>query len=190
MAKVSLNLPSAFSSQPIVLKIEQRFGLSGFARLVKLLEQLAASPSPGSGVIELPASDWRDALQAGPLELNVFLAYLAADGFLALEQDPEPGSPLRVTVAQPANFLQPLLLPRVANHWYQWLAGHHGLSEQQGKDPYNQSLFRRWCATNVTIDEMNAAIEQANKAGTALEPVGLHTLLMTVRKDKLEMARR
>ena len=187
---MSLSLPSGFSSQPIVLKIEQRFGLSGFARLVKLLEQLAASPSQGRGVIELSASDWRDALQAGPLELNVFLAYLAADGFIALEQGPEPGSPLRVTVSQPASFLPPLLLPRAANHWHQWLVSYHGLSEQQGKDPYNQSLFRRWCATNVTIDEMNAAIEQANKAGTALEPVGLHTLLMTVRKDKLEVARR
>jgi hypothetical protein len=190
VAKVPLSLPSSFSSQPIALKIEQRFGLPGFARLLKLLEQLAESPSPESGVIELPASDWREVLQVGQLELHVFLSYLASDGFLALEQDPEPGSPLRVTLAAPNDFLPPLQLPKVANQWRQWLTSHQGLSELQGKDPYNQSLFRRWCATNVTIDEMNAAIELANKAGTALEPASLHAFLTTVRKDKLEVARR
>ena len=87
-----LSLPPSFSSRPIVRKIEQRFGLPGFARLLKLLEQLAESPSPESGVIELPASDWREVLQVGQLELHVFLAYLASDGFLALEPDPESGS--------------------------------------------------------------------------------------------------
>lgn len=187
---MSLSLPPNFSALPIVLKIEQRFGAAGFARLIKLLELFAASPARVAGLIELPASDWRDALQAGPLELGVFLSYLASDGFLAQEQGPEPGSPLRVTLAEFSAFLPPLQLPRVANEWRQWFAAELGMSEDHGKDPYNQSLFRRWCAKNVTIEEMNAAIELAIKDGTGLTPANLHTLLMTVRKDKLEVARR
>ena len=187
---MSLSLPPDFSALPIVLKVEQRFGAAGFARLVKLLEQFAGSPSRDVGLIELAASDWRDALQVGPLELNVFLSYLAADGFLLLEQGAEPGAPLRVTLTDFSAFLQPLQLPRVANDWRLWFAAELSMSEVHGKDPYNQSLFRRWCATNVTIAEMNAAIELAVKDGTGLTPANLHTLLMTVRKDKLEAARR
>ncbi|MQU22159.1 hypothetical protein GHO35_13520 [Pseudomonas helleri] len=187
---MSLRLPPDFFALPVVLKVEQRFGAAGFARLIKLLEQFAASPSRASGVVEQAASDWRSALQVGPLELNVFLAYLETAGFLALEQAAEPGSPLRVTLAECAAFLPPLQLPGVANDWRQWFAAELCLSEVQGKDPYNQSLFRRWCATNVTIEEMNAAIELAVKAGTTLTPPNLHALLMTVRKEKLDVARR
>lgn len=187
---MSLSLPPGFSALPIVLKIEQRFGAAGFARLVKLLELFAASPSRGVGLIELPASDWRDALQVGPLELSVFLSYLTSDGFLLQEQGAEPGSPLRVTISDFSAFLPPLQLPRVANEWRLWFAAELGLTEDHGKDPYNQSLFRRWCATNVTIEEMNAAVELAIKDGTGFGPANLHALLMTVRKDKLEVARR
>ena len=187
---MSLSLPPNFSALPIVLKIEQRFGAAGFARLIKLLEQFAASPSRGAGLIELAPSDWRDVLQVGPLELNVFLAYLETAGFLVLEQGAESGSPLRVTLADFSAFLPSLQLPRVANEWRLWFAAELGLSEDQGKDPYNQSLFRRWCATNVTIDEMNAAVELAIKDGAGLAPASLHNFLMTVRKEKLEAARR
>lgn len=185
-----LSLPPDFSALPIVLKVEQRFGAAGFARLIKLLEQFAASPSRASGVIEQAASDWRTALQVGPLELSVFLSYLESAGFLALEQDAEHGSPLRVTLADFAAFLPPLQLPRVANEWRQWFAAELRMSEDHGKDPYNQSLFRRWCAANVTIDEMNAAIELAIKDGTGVAPANLHAILMTVRQNKLEVARR
>jgi len=186
----SLNLPINFSSLPIVLKVEQRFGLPGFARLIKLLELLSSSPDHALGVIELPASDWRDALQVGPLELNVFLTYVAADGFLSVEQSPEPGAPLRITLADPGGFVPASQLPKVANEWCQWLAAELSMPAHHGKDPYNQSLFRHWCATNVTIDEMNAAIELAMKAGAGLTPPNLHNFLKTVRKEKLEVARR
>jgi len=187
---MSLSLPPDFSALPIVLKVEQRFGPPGFARLVKLLEQFAASPSRCAGLIELAASDWRDALQVGPLELNLFLSYLAADGFLVMEQGAEPGSPLRITLADFPAFLPPLQLPRVANEWRLWFVTELGLSEDQGKDPYNQSLFRRWCATNVTIEEMNAAVELAIKDGAGFSPASLHTFLKTVRQTKLEAAHR
>lgn len=134
----SLNLPANFSALPIVLKVEQRFGVAGFARLIKLLGLLPSSPDHALGIIELPAAQ----------------------------------------------------LPKVANEWCQWLAVELSMPAHHGKDPYNQSLFRHWCATNVTIDEMNAAIELAIKAGAGLTPSNLHTFLKTVRKEKLDVARR
>jgi hypothetical protein len=186
----ALNLPPHFSALPIVLKVEQRFGPAGFARLVKLLEQFAASPSRDSGVIELPASDWRDALQAGPLELNLFLDYLAQDGWLSQEQDAEPGAPLRVTLTNFAEFQPALELPRIADQWRRWFEFELSLPPLHGKDPYNQDLFRRWCATNVTIEEMEQAVELARQANTAPSPAALHEFLKTVRNTKIVRARR
>lgn len=185
-----LSLPSGFSTLPIVLKVEQRFGVAGFARLIKLLEQFAASPSRAAGVVELDGSDWREALQIGPLELSVFMTYLAADGFLYLDQPPEPNSPLRVTLSDFQAFLPASPLPRVANEWRLWFIAEAQMPEDQGKDPYIQSLFRRWCASNTTVDEMRAAIELASQEGADKSPATLHNYLMTVRKEKLELARR
>ena len=164
----SLNLPSNFSALPVVLKVEQRFGMAGFARLIKLLELFASSPSRNTGVVALPVSDWLDALQVDPQDLGFLLDYLAKAEWLTLEQGEEPGSPLRITLADFTMFLPPLL----------------------GKDPYTQDLFRRWCASNVTIEEMELAIELARKASTAPSPPALHDFLKTVRNTKIERARR
>lgn len=185
-----INLPPNFSALPIVLKVEQRFGLGGFAHLVKLLELFAVSPSRDAGLIELSVSDWHEALQTGPAGLPVFLAYLEAAGWLTQEQDAEPGAPLRVTLSDFAAFLPVLELPRVANDWRLWFTAELSMPDAHAKDPYTQALFRRWCATNVTLEEMNAAVELAIQAGAAPTPSNLHNFLMTVRKDKLERARR
>lgn len=186
----ALNLPSTFSALPIVLKVEQRFGLAGFARLIKLLELFAASPSRDAGVIELPVSDWVDALQTGPHDVAVLLDYLSKDGWLTQEQADEPGAPLRITLTHFADFLPPLELPRIAEQWRSWFETELSMPPLLGKDPYTQDLFRRWCATNVTIEEMELAIELARKANTAASPPALHEFLKTVRNTKIERARR
>lgn len=186
----ALSLPSNFSTLPIVLKVEQRFGLAGFARLVKLLELFAASPSRDAGVIELPVSDWVDALQAGPHDVAVLLDYLSKDGWLSQEQADEPGAPLRITLSRFEDFLPPLELPKVADQWRRWFEIELSMPPLLGKDPYTQDLFRRWCATNVTIEEMESAIELARMANTAASPTALHDYLKTVRNTKIERARR
>ena len=185
-----LNLPPNFSALPIVLKVEQRFGMAGFARLIKLLELFASSPSRHSGVIELPISDWVDALQAGPQDVNEFLAYLAKAEWLSVEQGEEPGSPLRITLTAFEVFLPPLELPKIADQWRRWFEVELSLPPLLAKDPYTQDLFRRWCASNVTIDDMELAIELARKANTAPSPTALHDFLKTVRTTKIERARR
>jgi len=186
----AINLPIGFSQQPVVLKVEQRFGLAGFARLVKLLELFAASPLRDMGVIELPISDWGDALQSGPLNASVLLDYLSNDGWLSQERGAESGTALRVTLTHFADFLPVLEMPKTPEQWIGWFRSELNMPDQHGTDPDNQALFRRWCATNVTIEEMNAAIELAVKAGRGFAPACLHSLLMTVRKEKLELARR
>ena len=186
----ALNLPCDFSGLPIVLKVEQRFGLAGYARLIKLLELFAASPLRDAGVIELPVSDWGDALQAGPHDVTTFLAYLAKADWLTVEQSEEPGAPLRVTLTTFAEFLPPLELPKIADQWRRWFEFELSMPPLLGKDPYTQDLFRRWCATNVTIEEMELAIELARNANTAASPPALHEFLKTVRNTKIERARR
>lgn len=186
----SLNLPSNFSALPIVLKVEQRFGMAGFARLIKLLELFASSPSRNTGVVALPVSDWLDALQVDPQDLGFLLDYLAKAEWLTLEQGEEPGSPLCVTLVDFAMFLPPLELPKVADQWRCWFEIELNMPPLLGKDPYTQDLFRRWCASNVTIEEMELAIELARKASTAPSPPALHEFLKTVRNTKLERARR
>jgi len=184
------NLPAQFSALPIVLKVEQRFGLAGFARLIKLLELFACSPSREVGTIELPISDWGDALQVGPQDLGSLLDYLAKADWLTLEQGEESGAPLRVTLTDYATFLPPLELPKIADQWRRWFEFELNMPPLLGKDPYTQDLFRRWCASNVTIEEMELAVELARTANTAPSPPALHEFLKTVRNTKLERARR
>jgi len=186
----SFSLPANFSALPIVLKVEQRFGSAGFARLIKLLELFASSPSRDAGVIELPVSDWVDALQAGPHDVAVLLDYLSKDGWLSQEQADEPGAPLRITLTYFAEFLPPLELPKHADQWRRWFEYELSMPPLLGKDPYTQELFRRWCASNVTVEDMELAIELARKANTAPSPPALHDFLKTVRNTKLERARR
>ena len=185
-----LNLPADFSALPIVHKVEQRFGLSGYARLIKLLELFASSPLRHAGVIELPISDWGDALQAGPHDLNTFLVYLTKAAWLTMEQAEELGAPLRVTLIAFAEFLAPLELPKIADQWRQWFEAELSMPPLLGKDPYTQDLFRRWCATNVTIAEMEQAIDLARTANMGPSPTALHEFLKTVRNTKIERARR
>jgi hypothetical protein len=187
----ALNLPPYFSSLPIVLKVEQRFGLAGYARLVKLLELFTTSSDRAAGLIELPPSDWRGALQAGPLELSLFLDYLAQDGWLSQEQGAEPGAPLRITLADPGPFLPMLAEPELfkcADQWRAWFTEQLNMPELTAKDPYVTQLFRRWVANNVTTQEIEAAIELARRANVGPSPAALHDFMKTVRNTKIEQA--
>ena len=129
-------------------------------------------------------------MQAGPHDLNTFLVYLAKAAWLTMEQAEEPGAPLRVTLTTFAEFLPPLELPKIADQWRQWFEAELSMPPLLGKDPYTQDLFRRWCATNVTIAEMEQAIDLARNANTGPSPAALHEFLKTVRNTKIERARR
>lgn len=187
-----VKLPADLSAQPLARKVEQRFGLVGFARLVKLLELLAASAERDACVIALPASDWEEALQVGRADLDTFLAYLEAAGWLSRDQGAEPGAPLRVTLLQAETLLPAATDPQLfsrANQWAQWCTAELGMPPGVTSDPYTLQLFRRWCASNVTLDEMQEAVQLAIAKHNSLKPTDLHEMLQAVRRTRLERAR-
>jgi hypothetical protein len=187
-----LRLPADLSAQTIARKVEQRFGLPGFARLVKILELLAASPYRDSALIELPASDWLDALVMGRAEFDEFFTYLTAADWLTLEQGAEPGAPLRVTLLQVGDLLPgagDLNLFTKPCQWQAWCIAELGMPKEATTDPYVQQLFRRWCASNVTVTEAGEAVQAAIAKQNSLHPTALHTELQAIRAARLERAR-
>jgi len=189
----SIKLPADFSALPVVLKVEQKFGIAGYARMIKLLELLAVSPVRHTGVIELSESDWQEALQLGPALLSPFLSYLSRADWLSVEQSVEQGSLLRVTVIDFFPFLPAADAPGLfttPEQWCAWCAHELGMPPAVGTDPQSTRMFRRWCATNVTVVEVEAAIELAVRASEPPVLVNLHKHLKTVRTTKIEQASR
>ena len=187
-----VRLPGDLSAQPLMRKVEQRFGLAGYARLVKLLELLAASPFRDSCLIEMPASDWFEALRCGREEFDAFLAYLAAANWLTIEQDAETGAPLRVTLLLADSLLPTADDPQLYTkpcQWAAWCVAELGMPQSLTTDPYNQQLYRRWCASNVTILEMQAAVQNAVSRQNSLSPQVLHEELQVIRRQRLDKAK-
>lgn len=185
-------LSGAFSAQVAVRKVEQRFGLVGFARMVKLVELLATSSTRAAGSISMRPSDWLDALQIHRPELDEFLAYLQAAGWLTVEQGGEPGAPLTVVLANAALYLPDSSDPQLfteAAQWADWCAVELAAPAWLINDPHTQQLFRRWCASNVTTREMAEAVQRALSASAQLSPTELHEQLQIVRRQRLQAAR-
>lgn len=184
-----LNLGGGFSARPEVRKVEQKFGLAGMARMVKLLELLEQSPARDVGVVELALSDWQEALQQGSTLLMPFLVYLAQAGWLSFEQLESSGtSPLRVTITNHRQYLFASPLYVDPAQWQGWFAAELSTPEAVTGAAETLILFKRWCATNVTTTEVEAAIELAIQARQAPTPGVLHEHLKTVRKLKIEQA--
>lgn len=187
----ALSLPSHFSSIILVGRVEKRFGLVGFARLIKLLELLGASDHASGGVVPLPKSDWLDALQASPEELHDFLNFLSKAGWLTYSEGEEPGAPLVISFLKADDFLPepaPILFA-AADQWVFWCETELNMRREVTTDPSSQALFRRWCASNVTVTEMLQACEEAAPGHTILTPSVLHAQLQIVRRARLERAK-
>jgi len=187
-----LRLSGSLSAESVVINLERRFGLIGYARLLKMLELLAVSPAREEGVVSMPLSDWLDALQAPHDELFTFLNALRQSSWLSYSHGDDPGSPLVVDFLQADNFLPestPILL-QSGEQWAFWCETELNMPRHVTGDPYTQQLFRRWCASNVTVTEMHAACEAATKGGVvSLRPDSLHAHLQAIRGDRLKKAR-
>ena len=189
----SIKLPADFSAHPVVLKVEQKFGLAGMARMIKLLELLAVSPTRSSGLIELSYAQWHESLQLSPVSLGPFLTYLSHAGWLKAEQSLDKAVPLRVTILDFLPYLSiadaPVLFTE-PEQWCAWCVHELGMPPSISTAIESVRLFRRWCATNVTVIEIEAAIELAVKASEAPSLTALHKHLKTVRTTKIEQASR
>lgn len=187
-----LRLPGSLSAGSLVINLERRFGLIGYARLIKTLELLALSPRREEGVVSMPLSDWLDALQAPHDELFSFLNALRQSSWIAYSHGDEPGAPLVVDFLQAESFLPedaPILF-HAAEQWAFWCETELNMPRQVTADAYTQQLFRRWCASNVTVTEMVLACEAAAKGPVvSLSPDSLHAHLQSVRGERLKKAR-
>lgn len=187
----ALSLPANFSGSAVASRIQGRYGLAGFARLVKLLEILASSDIASGGIVPLPKSDWRDALGVSDEELYDFLGALMRFGWLTYSEGDEPGAPLVVVFCQADDYLpqpEPILFT-AADQWVFWCETELNMRREVTGDPAVLALFRRWCASNVTVTEMHQACEEAAPNNPELTPYALHAQLQAVRRMRLEKAR-
>lgn len=191
-------VPAGLSGLVISRKLEQRFGLLGFARMVKLVElvaELSDDDSPASAVVAW--GDFMIAVGCNHEAAGEFLAYCEQarvidraneDGRLRLSLVGELAD-MVISEAPPPPVPAGPVLFTTEKQWTAWFIAELNCPPYLANDPTTRQLFRRWCATNVTIDEVEAAVELAIKASEAPTPAALHDHLKTVRNTKIERAR-
>ncbi|MCE1119125.1 hypothetical protein, partial [Pseudomonas sp. NMI795_08] len=160
----------------------------GYARLVKLLELLAGYDPAAAGVLTMTTAAWCEWLSASPGELRQFFEHLGRSGWLTYSQD--DGS-ITVDLLKADDFLPgpvPVLFS-APEQWAFWCETELNMPHHVTGDPYTLQLFRRWCASNVTVTEMQQACELAAQGQPDLSPTALHGHLSTVRRHRLEQAR-
>lgn len=193
-------VPAGLSGLVIAKKLEQRFGLLGFARMVKLVELVAELSAPDAAPSAVVAwGDFMLAIGCNQEATGEFLAY--CEHARVLDRSDEDGR-LRLTLlgelagllatpaaaALPAGPVGPVLFT-TDKQWTRWFIDEWNCPAYLANDPVTRALFRRWCATNVTVDEVEAASELALKASEAPMPAILHDHLKTVRETKIKRAR-
>lgn len=191
-------VPAGLSDLVISRKLEQRFGLLGFARMVKLVELVAALSAPDSPTsVVIAWGDFMIAVGCNQEAAGEFLAY--CEQARVIDRATEDGR-LRLTLigelavmvtseAPPPPVPSGPLLFTADKQWTAWFIAELNCPPYLANDPATRQLFRRWCATNVTVDEVQAAVELAIKASEAPQPAVLHDHLKTVRNTKIERAR-
>jgi hypothetical protein len=70
-----------------------------------------------------------------------------------------------------------------------WCETELNMRREVTSDPLTQALFRRWCASNVTVTEMIQACDEAAPSNPQLTPSVLHAQLQAVRRVRLEKAK-
>ncbi|MBP5971043.1 hypothetical protein [Pseudomonas iridis] len=188
----------SWSSLVISQKLEQRFGLIGLARLLKLVELVGPwLPAEGPLTVVLAWGDFLTALHCNQETATEFLAY--CDHARVLDQATDEGR-LRLTlVGELASRLRPPVVATPVQaggrvlfdtdkQWVAWFKDDLNCPPYLANDPASRQLFRRWCASNVTVDEIEAACERALKAGEAPHPAVLHDHMKVIRQAKIDRA--
>lgn len=190
-----------WSDLVITKKLEQRFGLVGLARLLRLVE-LVVERVPGDEPLSVVVAwgDFLAALHCSHDAATEFLAYCdharvldraTEGGRLRLTLVGELASRLRPVLAEPAPQASGRLLFDTDKQWAAWFKEFKEsltCPPYLINDPLTRKLFRRWCANNVAVDEIEAATELALKAGEAPTPAVLHDYLKAIRQTKIDRA--
>ncbi|WP_133295905.1 hypothetical protein [Pseudomonas sp. AFG_SD02_1510_Pfu_092] len=176
-------------------KVEQRFGLSGLARLFKLAELITDRADNGAKRLSAVIA-WGDllrALQCDQASTQEFLTY--CDHARVVDRKNE-GERVRLSlVGELASLLagpDPAASSRTLfdreEQWAEWFAADLNLPPHLRNEPETRRVFRLWCASNVTIDEVEAAAIRATTAREAPHPHVLHTHIKALRQEKIRAA--
>lgn len=184
------------SASPAVKAIEANFALVGYARYLKVLEILAgaAEGDDSRRSAAMTWDGWAAALAAQHDALSEFFAFCHEQGAFAVEDDGE-----QVTVScdalalyrqAPASPETPgdLTLFTTPEQWAEWFIEDLSYPPKLAHRPENLRMFRRWCASNVTVGEMCAAIQKTIEAGTGLGTAALHGYLQALRAQRIKEA--
>lgn len=189
---------AGLSGLVVVRKLEQRFGMVGFGRLVKFLELVGeADPVADGGPVVVAWADALESLQAGDSVVWEFLTYCEKAGVLRVMREEGRlqvmlcGELCALMASTPVVSAMPgPVLFESDEQWADWFAADLNCPPHLASDVQTRRLFLRWCATNVTVAEVEAAIELAVGDKRAPLPAVLHEYLKTVRNNKIERARR
>ena len=187
--------PVGLSGMVIGRKVEQRFGLLGLGRLLKLVELVTerADKAAPSLTAQVAWGDFLAALHCDQETAGEFLSY--CDHARVLDRGNEDGC-LRLTLVgelvarlipadAPAQAVGERQLFATAKQWVEWFRADLNCPPYLLNDSATRQLFRRWCVNNITTDEVEAATERAIKAGEAPQPAVLHDYLKALRVEKL-----
>lgn len=186
--------PLSLSGAVIGRKVEQRFGLLGLARLLKLAELVAARADREAKRISAVVAwgDFMAALQCSQDEAVEFLTY--CDHARVIDQGRD-GERLELTlVGEMAAFMAPppppapVVVFETERQWAEWFAADLNCPPYVRNDPVTRALFRRWCAVNVTVAEVEAAALRAVNAGGAPTPATLQDHIRAIRQEKINAA--
>lgn len=172
--------------------VEQHFALVGFARYVKALALIAGAGDAGR--VSLSWEAWAASLAAQPEVVSEFFNYCQEQGVFTVDDDGEQvalGCPSLVQVASddPATpaVESPLLFTH-SDQWVAWFIEEIAYPTKIANRADNVRMFRRWCASNVTVHEMNTAVQLTIKAGTGLGTSALHGHLQALRAQRIKEA--
>lgn len=180
------------SSSEAVAAIQSRFALVGYARFVKTLEAIAAEGETRAAAMAWDA--WEATLAGQQDQLAEFFAFCSELGVLSFEDD---GEVVTVGCAELALPRDPSDVPpppsdqtlyTTAEQWAEWFVLELSFPPVMARDQEALRLFRRWCASNVTVGEMNAAVEASIASGAGPNPKALHGYLQAQRRQRLEDA--
>lgn len=185
--------PAGLSAESFVKRLEDELGLVGFARFVKVQEQLAAV---GKSWVVLSRSEWLAVLSAEQESMSRFFECCERLGLFQVEETAKglrvgtsdgrvvaQSDPSRPVVDVFAIYTQ-FDLPQ---QWAAWLIESAKFPRELVELPGADRVFRHWIASNVTVGELEAVLSVAKAESVAVESLPqLHELVASFRRCKLK----
>lgn len=176
-----------FSVTSTAQSVIKMLGMGGFGRLIRVLEDCT-----DNGQLALSWSDWLSMLECNRDQFDAWLSTVVELGAFTVSQGEGMSAPLMLTLGQPLRFLLAHPDPAsvvftTAAQWSDWMTLELAAPARVVTDPASQELFRRWCASNVSLAEIQQAAERAALAHD-VSPVGLHEQWKTVRTERVALA--